>query len=298
MLLVSVCLITYNHESYLRRAIESILAQEVDFKYEIIIAEDCSQDGTRNICEEYKEKYPDLVKLILQEQNVGLIRNYVSLMNQASGKYIAVCSGDDYWCDTKKLQKQINFLQDNLDYSMCFTNAYEESNFSWEGYKKEIFSNIEDREYKGNEIILEWIIPASSVVFRNKLIDFTFLLNSKFYAEDLVQYLKLNEFGKLRGMSDITTVYTRHENAITGHITSNREVVLEKYVKNLHSIDIELSYKYHKLIKKDLSIVYYKEAIYSYKNVKSIKKTFKYTFLSLLYAPCFFLRQLIRSIYN
>lgn len=297
MLLVSVCLTTYNHEQYLERALDSILAQEVDFEYEIIIAEDCSQDKTRYICEQYKEKYPDLIKLILQENNVGLIRNNVSLMNKATGKYIAVCSGDDYWCDTKKLQKQIDFLQSNLDYSMCFTNAYEESNFSWEGYRKEVFSTIEDREYNGNEIILSWVIPASSVVFRNFLIDFSFLLKRKFYAEDLVLYLKLNEFGKLRGMSDITTVYTRHEGALTGNILEERSMKLKSYVLNIHSVDEELNYKYHAIFKRDLSLTYFNEAKYEYKNGKLLMFV-KYIVSSFYYSPRNCIKLLCNSIIN
>lgn len=264
--IVSVCLITYNHEQFLERCINSILSQEVEFEYEIIIGEDCSKDGTRAICEKYYRLHPNKIKLILHETNVGLIENYISIMQEARGEYIAVCSGDDYWCDSLKLNKQISFLNSNQDYVMCFTNAYEESNFSWQGYRKELFTNVEDREYTGHDIILKWIIPASSVVFKNHLIDFSFLRRRTFYAEDLVQYLKLNEHGKLRGMSDITTTYTRHENAITSNIIS-REKTLKKYVVNLLSIDVELNYKYRQIIKKDLSIVYYNEAKYMFKHV-------------------------------
>lgn len=295
MLLVSVCLTTYNHEQYLERALDSILAQEVDFEYEIIIAEDCSQDRTRNICEEYKKRYPDLVKLILQEQNVGLIRNNVSLMNQASGKYIAVCSGDDYWCDTKKLQKQINFLQDNLDYSMCFTNAYEESNLPWEEYKREIYGTAQDKEYFGSQILEYLIVPASSVVFRNNLIDFDFLLKRKFYAEDLVMYLKLNEFGKIRGLSDITTVYTRHVDSVMIKEVQDIEMMLEKHITNFISIDEELNYKYHSIIRKDLALSYYKISKIKYKQ-KRILMFFYYFFKSLKYDILFSLKLLFKSI--
>ena len=296
--LLSVCVITYNHENYLERSLNSILSQNVDFAYEIIIAEDCSTDKTREICIEYQEKYPGTIKLVLQPTNVGLIKNYVSLMNSASGKYIAICSGDDYWCDNLKLKKQIDFLENNLDYSMCFTNAYEESNFSWEGYRKKVFADIYDKDYKGDEIILQWTIPASSVIFRNHMLDFSFLLNRVFYAEDLVMYLKLGELGKIRGMSDITTVYTRHENAITGNTKISRDVILNRYVTNLKSINKELNYKYYKIIKKDLSLVYYKYAKYEYKNRKSIIQLIKYMFLSILYSPYTFVSHLSQSICN
>lgn len=293
--LVSICVITYNHEQFLARALDSILSQEMDFQYEIIIGEDCSQDATRAICEQYKQNYSDVIQLILHEKNVGLIRNYVSIMTAAKGKYIAICSGDDYWCDPMKLKKQVAFLEQNIDYSMCFTNAYEESNFSWEGYQKKQFSNVEDREYKGDQIILDWIIPASSVMIRNGLLDFSFLLKRTFYAEDLVQYLKLNEYGKLRGMSDITTVYTRHENAITANVNTSRENTFNRYVTNLLSVDEELNHGYHKIISQDLSIAYYKEAKYLFKHnerYKSIKLLIK----SFYYSPKNMLSMLINSI--
>ena len=293
--MVSVCLITYNHEQFLERCIDSILAQEVDFEYEIIIGEDCSKDATRAICEKYHQLYLDKIRLILHEKNVGLIENYISIMQEAKGEYIAVCSGDDYWCDPLKLKKQVAFLEQNIDYSMCFTNAYEESNFSWEGYQKKQFSNVEDREYKGDQIILDWIIPASSVMIRNGLLDFSFLLKRTFYAEDLVQYLKLNEFGKLRGISDITTVYTRHENAITGNIDVSREKIFNRYVVNIHSIDAELNYKYHKIIKKDLSVAYYKEAKYAFKNVNSFT-AFVYLAKAFRYNPIRTMSSLYKSI--
>lgn len=293
--LVSICVITYNHENFLARALDSILSQEMDFQYEIIIGEDCSQDTTRAICEQYKQKYSNEIQLILHEKNVGLIRNYVSIMTAAQGKYIAICSGDDYWCDPLKLKKQVVFLEQNLDYSMCFTNAYEESNFSWEGYRKEVFSSVEDREYKGDQIILDWVIPTSSVMIRNGLLDFSFLLKRTFYAEDLVQYLKLNECGKLRGISDITTVYTRHENAITGNVNTSREKTLNRYVTNLSSIDEELNRKYHMIITRDLSLVYYKEAKYLFKNGSKLKSII-YLIKSFNNSPIVMIKMLIKSI--
>ena len=292
--LVSICVITYNHEKFLARALDSILSQEMDFPYEIIIGEDCSQDATRAICEQYKQYYSDVIQLILHEKNVGLIRNYVSIMTAAQGKYIAICSGDDYWCDSMKLKKQVAFLEQNIDYSMCFTNAYEESNFSWEGYKKKQFSNVEDREYKGDQIILDWIIPASSVMIRNGLLDFSFLLKRTFYAEDLVQYLKLNEYGKLRGMSDITTVYTQHEKSITRNIEMSPKQFLDDFVNNLDSIDVELGYKYHGIIRKVLSNRFYNEAKYAFKRGNKID-SFVYTLKSIYYNPFLFVKLLTNS---
>ena len=108
--LLSVCLITYNHNKYIREAIESILMQKVNFTWELIIADDFSTDGTREIVLEYKEKYPDFIKLILQEKNVGATRNWIDLIIAPKSKYIAYFEGDDYWTNPYKLQKQRDFI--------------------------------------------------------------------------------------------------------------------------------------------------------------------------------------------
>ncbi|MBA3704787.1 MAG: glycosyltransferase, partial [Bacteroidetes bacterium] len=115
-------MITYNHVNYIRQAIEGVLMQNVDFTWELIIADDCSTDGTREILLEYKRKYPDFIKLILQEKNVGPRQNWFDLINAPLSKYIAYFEGDDYWTDPLKLQKQVTFLESNSNYSFCCTN--------------------------------------------------------------------------------------------------------------------------------------------------------------------------------
>lgn len=109
--LVSVHMITYNHEAYLKQAIESVLSQKADFDIEIVIGEDCSTDNTLAICEEYAGKFPNIVRLIKREHNYGSAENFFDLFSHCRGKYIATCEGDDYWIDPYKLQKQINLLE-------------------------------------------------------------------------------------------------------------------------------------------------------------------------------------------
>lgn len=114
--LLSVCIITYNHRNYIEQAIEGALMQKTNFSYEIIIADDCSTDGTKEIARSYKEKYPDLITLILQEENIGAAKNWMQLINKPSSRYIAYCEGDDYWTDPNKLQMQVDFLENNQEY--------------------------------------------------------------------------------------------------------------------------------------------------------------------------------------
>ncbi|EOF9308417.1 TPA: glycosyltransferase [Enterobacter cloacae] len=125
-IIISVCCITYNQESYIDNCIENILSQETSFKFEIIIGDDCSSDATRQKLETWKLKYPGKIKLIFNEKNLGPNGNILSVFHQARGKYIAFCEGDDYWIDNKKLQKQYDILKLNPDIDFCFHAAFME----------------------------------------------------------------------------------------------------------------------------------------------------------------------------
>ena len=127
---VSVRITTYQHADYIRDAVEGVLMQQTDFPFEIIIGGDESTDGTREICIEYAKKYPELIRLFLhkRENNIAIlgkpshIFQYTYNSFQLRGKYVAGCSGDDYWTDPLKLQKQCEFLNKNNEYSMCYTD--------------------------------------------------------------------------------------------------------------------------------------------------------------------------------
>lgn len=124
--LVSICCITYNHEAYIRSALDGFLMQETDFSYEILIHDDASEDGTADIIREYAELYPDIIKPILREENQyskGIYNISVFNFPRAQGKYIAMCEGDDYWTDPRKLKKQVDYLQSHPDCSLCFHSA-------------------------------------------------------------------------------------------------------------------------------------------------------------------------------
>ena len=116
---VSVCLITYNHATFIKAAIESALAQVADFGIEIVIGEDCSIDGTREICEELARVHPDIIRLNLQPNNMGADFNVRSTLRLCRGKYIALLEGDDYWLDSQKLAKQVSALEMDSKLSAC-----------------------------------------------------------------------------------------------------------------------------------------------------------------------------------
>jgi glycosyltransferase involved in cell wall biosynthesis len=125
--LASVEMITYNHASYIRKAVEGVLSQQTDFPFELVIGEDCSTDQTREIVLEYQRRYPQIVRVITGDTNVGMHRNVVRTHEASRGEFVAFCEGDDFWHDPAKLQTQVAFLASNPDYGLvhCNYNLFE-----------------------------------------------------------------------------------------------------------------------------------------------------------------------------
>jgi glycosyltransferase involved in cell wall biosynthesis len=167
---VSVCTITYNHVKYIAEAIDSFLMQETNFPFEIVIGEDCSTDDTRKIIEEYATNYPNIIKLITSENNVGMQQNGQRTMNACTGEYIAFCEGDDYWTDTKKLQIQIDEMKKypNIDISFHLASTVNKIN-------NEIKPQLQEktRLYTLKEIITGefHLVQSNTIVLKKKKIE-------------------------------------------------------------------------------------------------------------------------------
>ena len=116
--LVSVVIATYNQVAYIEETILSVLAQQCSYPFEVIIADDGSNDGERELLCDLQKKYPKQLKLIFNEKNLMVARNYVNAIREAKGKYIATLDGDDYWNTTDKLQRQVDILEMNSDISI------------------------------------------------------------------------------------------------------------------------------------------------------------------------------------
>lgn len=211
--LLSVCLITYNHVKYIEQAIESVLMQQVSFPWELIIADDFSTDGTRDILLDYKKKYPDFITLILQERNVGAGKNWLDLVNYPNAEFIAYFEGDDYWTDPNKLQKQVDFLEKNPGYSTCFhyTRALNENGVldkyygmhpgRWDFYIEDTFSETS-------------LFHSSSIVYRRaafKQPDWIL----KVASGDMAQFSILSSAGPLHCIPEVMSIYRKHGSGIT-----------------------------------------------------------------------------------
>ena len=120
--LVSVCMITYNQSLYVSQAIEGVLMQQTNFPFELIVSDDCSVYGTREICQHYKGLHPNKIRLLLPNKNLGISENFYTTLFSAGGKYIAFCEGDDYWIDPCKLQKQVDYLESHPNVGCVYTD--------------------------------------------------------------------------------------------------------------------------------------------------------------------------------
>ena len=254
--LVSICCITYNHENYIRDAIEGSLIQDTTFPVEILINDDASTDKTAEVIMQYEDKYPDIIFPIYQKENQksrGVRPNPTFNFPRASGKYIALCEGDDYWTDPYKLQKQVNFLEKTPEYSMCFHNAIVK--YMNEKRPDKLFSNLDEREYKGEEILREWTIPTASVVFKKEHLDYKLQTNKNFIYGDIVLFLQMAEKGKIWCIDEVMSVYRIHNE---GMIKKNRNSISNRlaFIKHHEEIKKNFNGKYIVVEKEILSRSY------------------------------------------
>jgi glycosyltransferase involved in cell wall biosynthesis len=169
--LVTVCIITYNQVDYVVQAIESVLMQETNFPFNVVIADDCSKDGTAEIVRSYAIRNPGKLTAILQNPNVGAGSNYDMLIRHARGKYIAYLEGDDYWTDTSKLQLQIDVLESQADIVSCFSNVLELFDEDESHPQNHLQNGCWPKTRIGfRQIIHRNYIQTCSVVFRNHLV--------------------------------------------------------------------------------------------------------------------------------
>jgi len=120
--LVSVNMVTYNHELYIAQAIEGVVQQKTDFAFELVIGEDCSTDRTRDVVHTYRDKHPDIIRLVTSEKNVGAHKNYHRVVKACRGKYIAYCDGDDFWHRMDKIQRQVEYLENHPECGIVYSD--------------------------------------------------------------------------------------------------------------------------------------------------------------------------------
>lgn len=246
---LSICVITYNHSKYISQAIDSFLMQKTDFDFEIIIADDASIDNNQEIIRAYQKKYPDKIKPILRSKNVGMNNNFVDALNHCTGKYIAICEGDDYWTDPLKLQKQVDFLEANPEYSLCFHNAlvlWDDKSqppkyFCAKNQKKT--STIED-------VIEKWFIPSASMVFRKEYISPLPEWFKDIYNGDWALHMLCADKGKIGYIDEVMGVYRKNDGSLSGGIGKNMTFVNNRKLELLNYFNKHTDFNYGSIIKK------------------------------------------------
>ena len=245
--LVSICCITYNHENYIRDAIEGFLMQKTSFPIEIIIHDDASTDNTAQIIKEYEDKYPDLFCNIFQNENQwskGGGSIYARfLYPQARGKYIALCEGDDYWTDPLKLQKQVNFLEENEKYGLVHGNCnifFQDSN-RWilDANKKHINKNtIQNRKELFYKIISgAYKIRTATVLFKKNLLSQIPKNEIHFLMGDTPLWLDFSQITKFKYFEEIFSAYRVLPNS-----ASRKKEISKQFRFNLSMIEMRIYY--------------------------------------------------------
>lgn len=220
---ISVGVITYNQESTIRQTLDSILVQKGDFELEIVVGEDCSPDGTYAICADYADRYPIVVKLLPNTKNLGIMANFARVMKACTGDYIGICAGDDYWCDEKKLQKQLDYFRTHPDVGVVSTSGYRHFVLRDEmvpgihplhpiedgNIKKFYFS----KDYPGGV----YAMPLSLLIKRDllKYIDFDEFVKRGFPVEDYPMQAILSQHCKWGQINDLCVVYRVYKESAT-----------------------------------------------------------------------------------
>ena len=207
---VAIFMVTYNHEKYIRQAVKSIVRQKTDFPYKLFIGEDCSTDNTRAVCIELQQKYPEKITLLLHEKNMGALKNAYQVYQACVeyGKYTAICEGDDYWTDENKLQKQVDFLEQNPDFNICCHRA--------------MYLNEKSRVLKTPKALKQSVFTQEDVANHNFVQTLTEVFRNiawKGLSEDYFNSISgdyfinmmLTESGKIKYLPDVMAVYRQHE---------------------------------------------------------------------------------------
>jgi len=230
----SVVIITYKHEEFISQAINGVLMQQCDFPVELIIGNDNSPDRTDEIIKDIIESYSGNIKIRYDNhaQNLGMIPNFISSLKKATGEYIAICEGDDYWTDPFKLQRQVNFLEDKQEYSLIAENSLVINTINGNQYN---FNDIDECDINLTDLLVKRQFSTASTSFRSKYLDNDFYQVA--YSGDTFLWCYLATKGKIKYLNIISSVYTR---GLQGIVESTSKIkwakMMEIWNKNISQI--------------------------------------------------------------
>jgi glycosyltransferase involved in cell wall biosynthesis len=248
---VSVLVMTYNHGRFITQALESVLSQQVNFAYEIIISEDCSTDSTREIAIEFQQRHPEKIRLLLSERNLRNNQIVVRGIQAAKGQYVALLDGDDYWTASSKLQKQVDFLDVHPECAVCFHNAtviYEDNSrvpWNWTPVGQKAISTLED-------ILFGNFIATCSTMFRRGLFpEIPSWYDTLFPITDWPLHILNAEHGQIGYINEVMGVYRYHSGGLYSPFSETHK--LAETLRFYRVMNQNLNYKYDTLINTAIS---------------------------------------------
>lgn len=247
---VTIICVAYNQEKYIAQTLDSFINQKTNFPFVVLIGDDCSTDSTRKIIQDYAQKYPDIIKPILREKNIGAINNSLDLYARTNAEYATICEGDDYYLDENKLQKQVDFLESHPDFSICFHPV---KVFYDDGSKPdEIFPTPEFRFNKTvltiEDLLKHNFIQTSSVMYRWDFVDKTEIYPPNILPGDWFMHLKHAQKGKIGFLDGVMSTYRRHKGGLWWD-SNSAETIDNLYLK----YGIEML-NFHKLVYENFAI--------------------------------------------
>lgn len=262
---VSVAMITHNQERFIAHAIESVLMQETDFDYELVIGEDCSTDHTRELVADFQKRFPEKIHLVSRDRNVGMMQNLIETLSACKGEYVAFLEGDDYWLSTNKLQKQVEFLDLHQECSMCFHPVkwfYEEGYQPFESEPADGSSwPAEFREFTTFKDVLDDVyIQFGSVMFRGGVVQdypsWMHVLN----GGDWPLFILHAESGTIGCLPEVMSAYRRH----SGGVCQKRQdaSIYTSAVTMYENINAHFGFKYRKIIRPRIADYSYRLALF------------------------------------
>ncbi|MFZ0638346.1 MAG: glycosyltransferase [Candidatus Acidiferrales bacterium] len=249
---VSVAMITYNHERFIAQALESVLAQQVNFDYEIVVGEDCSTDRTREILMDFHRRYPDKIVPLLRERNLGTMPNFEATLAKCQGKYLAILEGDDCWKFPDKLQRQVDFLDAHPDFAMCCSRAevVDEggADAAW------IWPSRAAGAYGLEDLLAENFIATCSVLYRWGSLGSLPPWFHKMKLGDWPLHALVARTGKIELMDDVMAVYRMHAGGIWSSLSERTR--LRATVQMMRELDRQLEFRYTRIIRKTIAGFY------------------------------------------
>ena len=249
--MVSVIVLTYNHEKYIKEALDSILMQKVNFDYEILIGDDASSDNTVKILKKYQNRYPNIIRLFLNKINLGGTYNAYNVLINAKGKYVATCEGDDYWTDVNKLQIQVNYLEKNKDLVGC-THYFTIVNEDGKILKNQYLSWVKQKDLFTIDDFEGMFLPGQPAtflkknLFLDKSINFSSLYKIHRNVGDktlMFLYLVYGDFGLIK--KNMSCYRKSYYNSVTAIIYRDKFNFLVEDYNMLKKFE-ELSYSFNK----------------------------------------------------